>query len=261
VELTVLGSGTSIPSASRGSPGYALTIGRELALLDAGSGSLHRLAEAGLDFTRVSHVFLSHFHWDHTAELAPLLWARRNPVVAGRCVPLTILGPRGVRELVARLHAVHDLWREGEAPAVEEIDSSGKTLPGAIVTAHAVDHTESSVAFRFEAGGKVVAYSGDSDPCDGLVAAARDADLAILECSFPDGKKTGNHLTPSECARIAARARAKRILLSHLYPIMETIDPIKVCERALARELTERGAGDMPNAPVFLARDLMRLGV
>jgi ribonuclease BN (tRNA processing enzyme) len=263
MELTVLGSGTSIPTLARGSPGYALEVGRELALLDCGSGTLHRLAEAGLDFWRVTRVFLSHFHPDHMADLVPLLFGRRNPVLEGKCTPLVVHGPRGLRELLAKLHAIHGdwLWRTGDEPVIEEVDESGATLGGALVTAHAVDHTDASVAFRFEAQGKVLAYSGDSDPCDGLVAAVRDADLAVLECSFPDGKKIGKHLTPSECAAVAARARAKRILLSHLYPIMETIDPVAICERALARHLRERGEGDRQQAPIFLARDLMRLGV
>lgn len=263
MELTVLGSGTSIPTATRGSPGYALRVGRELVLLDAGSGTLHRLAEAQLEFWRVSHVFLSHFHPDHSADLVPLLFGRRNAVLEGRCAPLVLHGPRGLGDLVAKLSAIYGPWlvREGESLEVNEIDENGFALPGALVTAHRVDHTDASVAYRFDCRGKVLAYSGDSDPCQGLVDACRDADLAVLECSFPDGKKIGKHLTPSECAGIAARARIRRLLLSHLYPIMETIDPVAICERALARALAERGEGSGPQAPVFLARDLMRLGV
>jgi ribonuclease BN (tRNA processing enzyme) len=263
VQLTVLGSGTSLPTASRGCPGYELEVGRELVLLDAGSGTLHKLAEAHLEAAKVSRVFLSHFHPDHCADLVPILFARRNPVLEGKCVPLTIHGPRGLHAYVEKLRAAHGdwLWRDDDdAPEIVEIDESGLTLGGALVTAHRVEHTDASVAFRFEAHGKVVAYSGDSDPCDGLVDAARDADLAVLECSFPDGRKIGKHLTPRECAEVAARARAKRLLLSHLYPIMETIDPVAICERALAKALAERGDHGR-QAPIFLARDLMKIGV
>jgi ribonuclease BN (tRNA processing enzyme) len=116
------------------------------------------------------------------------------------------------------------------------------------VTPIPVVHTDSSVAYRVESRGKIFCYSGDADVCPGLVEAARDADLFLCECSFPDEKKVEGHLTPTSAGEMAAQARAKRLVLTHFYPIMETIDPIAPCARAYRGE-------------VELGQDLMRTAV
>ena len=251
MELTVLGSGTGLPTLERGCPGYALRVGQDVALLDTGSGTLAKLVHAGIDFARVRAIFYSHFHLDHTGDLGPFLFAKRNPAVQERNVPLTIHGPRGMAALVRGLQAAYPgPWLDGSSYGLEvvEVDGGGTTFGGALVTAHPVVHTDASVAWRFEGDGRVLCFSGDSDVCPGLVAAARDADLFLCECSFPDARRVAGHLTPRLAGEVAREARARRLLLTHFYPVMETIDPVVPCARAFGRD------------PI-VARDLMRLGV
>ncbi|NIP81592.1 MAG: hypothetical protein GWM90_21205, partial [Gemmatimonadetes bacterium] len=64
----------------------------------------------------------------------------------------------------------------------------------------------------------MLALSGDTGVCDGVVAAARDADLFVCEASFPEGRGRRGHLVPSEAGMLAAQAGARRLLLSHFYP-------------------------------------------
>jgi ribonuclease BN (tRNA processing enzyme) len=89
-----------------------------------------------------------------------------------------------------------------------------------------------------------MAYSGDSEPCDGLVAAARGADLFICEAAMPDEKKVPGHMTPSLAGLMAERAQARRLVLTHLYPACDGVDIVKQAQG------TYKG-------PVMAAEDLM----
>ena len=88
------------------------------------------------------------------------------------------------------------------------------------VTARRVNHPVPAYALRVEAGGKVLAYSGDTGICDALTETAIEADVFLCEASFVEGgdNPPDLHLTGAEAAAVAARADAKRLLLTHIPP-------------------------------------------
>jgi ribonuclease BN (tRNA processing enzyme) len=61
-------------------------------------------------------------------------------------------------------------------------------------------------------------YSGDTDACDGLVDAARGADLFLCEAAFQEGRDLldGIHLTGYRAGLAARAAGARRLVLTHL---------------------------------------------
>ena len=81
-------------------------------------------------------------------------------------------------------------------------------------------HPVTAYALRVEAGGRTLAYSGDSGLCPGLDDTARDADLFLCEASFLEGAPNPPdlHLTGAEAGRTAAGAGAQRLLLTHIPP-------------------------------------------
>jgi len=251
MEVTVLGSGTAVPHPERGSAGYLIRGGGRSALVDLGPGTLRTLAAIGVSPSDPEAVAFTHLHLDHTAELAPLLFALRNPGI-GRTKPLTLLGAQGFREFYARLRRMYGPWVEPLAYPleIEEVDRRPVSFGGFTLRAFPVLHTPQSVAFRVEdpSTGRTVTFSGDSDRCDGLVDAARGADLAVFECSFPDGRKVEGHLTPGEAGEIASRAGAKRLLLTHFYPDCEGEDLLGQCRRTYGGE-------------ILLAEDRLRIAV
>jgi glyoxylase-like metal-dependent hydrolase (beta-lactamase superfamily II) len=87
MRLTILGSGTSIPTFDRGAPGVLVRAGGRTVLVDLGPGTLSRLPRLGVDLGDVDVVLFTHFHTDHAADLAPLLFALKSPVTrdADRC--------------------------------------------------------------------------------------------------------------------------------------------------------------------------------
>jgi ribonuclease Z len=67
--------------------------------------------------------------------------------------------------------------------------------------------------------GRTVVITGDTRPCDGTAAAARDADVLVHEATFGDEEaeravETG-HSTAREAAVLARQAGCRRLLLTH----------------------------------------------
>src|SRR5438309_1982081 len=103
MKLTILGSGTLVPSGSRNSAGYFVELPDAWIMLDCGAGTLHALERYGLPWEQITHLFISHFHVDHAGELASLLFAFRHGMKTKRLEPFTIIGPRGLDRLIEGL--------------------------------------------------------------------------------------------------------------------------------------------------------------
>jgi ribonuclease BN (tRNA processing enzyme) len=246
MRITLLGSGTGAPLRGRSPPGFAIEAGggeesrAAVVLVDPGPGAIQRLAQYGVPLERLAHVLISHLHPDHTADLVPLLFALKLPRYRERMAPPALFGPPGLRQLYRRLcEAFGSAVDHGERLSITEAALSGAKEAGRFykaglleVTAYPTLHSEGSMAFRIEArGGRAFTYSGDTDYCQGVIDAARNADLLLIECSFPEGKKVAGHLVPSEVGRIAAAAGARRVLLTHLYPECQGEDLLSPCRK------------------------------
>lgn len=246
--ITVLGSGTSVPTPGRLAPAYLLRAGDLTLLLDCGSGCTTALVEAGGDLGSLSGVALSHLHPDHTADLLPLLFAQVNPVGPRRRAPLPLRGPAGTAALLAALEGVYGRWVQPPAglDLAELAPEQHWALGELTLIPFATAHTEASLAFRLEYRGRVICYSGDSGPCDGLCRAARGADLLVCECALTEEEEAPGHMRASDVGALARDAGCGQVLLSHLYPRVLAGDPLGVVGRSYA-------------GPVALAADGMRL--
>ena len=165
IELVVLGSGTAVPSARRRSSGYLLQTGRSCILMESGSGTMQGIARAGRDFRDIDAIVYSHLHVDHTADLAPFLFASRLPEEP-RTRDLVIIGPPGVGRLLEGFRSLYFPWLEPETYSLrlEEVAGGSITLLDWTVTSLPAEHAEGALAYRFENDeGRTLAYSGDTD--------------------------------------------------------------------------------------------------
>ena len=227
MQVTILGAGTAVPARGRSPAGIAVRIGSDLVLLDAGPGTLQRLAASGAPWTRLDRIFLTHFHLDHCLDLASILFALRIPDV-GRRAALWVYGPPGLRTLYKRLNQALYCWltpRGFRLRLVEVGHGTTLRLPGYTVRTARMAHDRGrALAYRLTAGSRRLVYSGDTGECPALVRLARGADTLILECSMPDERPVDGHLTPGACGRIAAAAGAGHLILTHFYPVFHGYD-------------------------------------
>ena len=243
MELIVIGSGTAAPSLTRAAPAYLLKVGDDVVVLDTGPGTLRRLLQMGIRHEQVTHLLYSHNHLDHSGELAPWLFTSRVSASA-RTTPLTIAGSAGFMTLLASLRELYGHWLDARDYRLTLVTLPVTGAGGPPVTFHdwalqafPVSHIDSSLAFRItNASGRVFVYTGDTDVCESVVEAARDADLLLIEASSPDGMKVEGHLTPSEAGRIATQASAHRVVLTHFYPACDGVDMLGQLRRTYAGE-------------------------
>lgn len=97
--------------------------------------------------------------------------------------------------------------------------------------------------------GAVLAYCTDTRPCAAAVELARDADLLIYEGTFEQGMaaeaRRKGHSTVADAARIASQAGARQLVITHLSPRYQNVEPLLSQARAI-----------FPNTRI--ARDLAR---
>jgi ribonuclease BN (tRNA processing enzyme) len=251
-QITILGSGTCVPSLMRNPCSFLMQTSGKNLLFDCGTGVMRRLLEIGVSIFDISFIFLSHFHPDHSGELAAFLFALKYPSPASQKHPLTIVAGKGFQSFFERLSNVYgnlivlpsDLFSvvELNTKKADHHDFSAfgiATMP--------VAHRPESLAYRIvDAEGKVLVYSGDTDVCDGLATIATDADLMICESAFPDDQKVDGHLTPSLAGKIAQTANVKRLVLTHFYPACDKADIENQCRSTY-------------NGLIILAEDKMTL--
>jgi len=243
MHLIVLGSGTGIPMAQRGSPSLLFYSDEGPILLDIGPGSLRQLSRVGVPFDKVNRIFTTHFHPDHTADLVHFLFATRNPSVLNTRGPFVIAGPQGLKDLLGMLRRAFAHWLDipSEIMTVDELSiekQDRRHYPSFQLISQPLKHTPHSVAYRIELlSGKSFVYSGDTGFCSEIVELALGTELLVLECAFPEGQSAEGHLTPSEAGRIGTLAKVGRLVLLHLYPETLKTDVVGECRKTYGGEL------------------------
>ena len=227
LRLRFLGSGDAFGSGGRFQTCLCLEgpEGRRV-LIDCGATALVAMKGAGIDPASVDSVLLSHLHGDHFGGL-PFLTL--DGQFARRETPLAVAGPPGTRD---RLTAAMEVLFPGSSTVarrfptdVIELSPGQSTAVGAVgavtVTGFPVEHASGapSYALRVEWAGRVVAYSGDTEWCEGLIDAALGSDLFVCE-AYTFERRIRYHLDHATLARHLARIGARRVILTHLGPDM-----------------------------------------
>ena len=221
LELTVLASsgGRASGYLLRGLPAGPL-------LIDCGPGVSSALVSAGL-LHEFAGVVLTHGHADHASDIIGLADALRFPDPRPDLVPLWAPAHAlGVLRQLDEIFAVSSLPEIGRSIAasfdLHELPGDGTPidLGGASLAAFEVRHAVPARALRIETRSRVLALSGDSTWCEGLIAAARDADLFLCEATYlvaAEEVLSGHgHLTAELAGRAAAEANVRRLVLIHL---------------------------------------------
>ena len=224
MKLTVVGCGDAFGSGGRLQTCYHVEAGPTRFIIDCGATTLIGFNKLGIDPNTVETIFLSHLHGDHFAGL--VWWLVHAQHVAKRTTPLTVVGPVGMQ---ARFETAAEALFPGSGGIQRRYDlrflelTRDKPLDvGAVrVTPFEVVHPSSAppYALRFEADGKVLSFTGDSEWTENLVPAGRGADLYIMECYQFEGEPRF-HMSWRKIERELDRIGPKRVMLTHMADAM-----------------------------------------
>lgn len=226
MKLTILGSSGSMSSPESASSSYLVQAqdgARTYSvLLDLGSGAMGQLLRHH-DPAAVDAVLLSHLHADHVVDLAALhVYLEYGP--AGPQPPMPVYGPAGTSERIRQLCGEEDCTAQFDVATWQA--GTGLQVGPLSIEPIEVRHPVTAYALRItgpsEDGSRqvVLTYTGDTDSCDGVIHAGREADLLLSEAAFTeDGPPIrGVHLTGRRAGEVATSAGARHLVLTHLQP-------------------------------------------
>lgn len=246
MRLVTIGTGTAAPHALRGAAAHLVSTESVRLLVDCGAGAVHRMAALGIEWREITHVAFSHFHPDHIADIVMLVMAWRWGQLPARSASVTVYGPVGMGGFLEHLAGIYGPWllSPGFPLTVREIgrDEVVRLPDGIEMSVHPVPHTAESVAYSIRHGDTRLVYTGDTGYDDALADWATGCTVMLAECSLPESFAVPGHLTPRQVGALAARANAQRLVLTHFYPPVESID--------IVSEVAEQYTG-----PVVLATD------
>lgn len=242
MKLTILGCGTAALNLNKHEAGYLLEHNGNMFLFDSGAGTVYRLLEAGTSPREICAIFYTHFHVDHICDLPALLWSCESHSKPPRS-RLVVAGPKGFKKYFQVLLKQIMRKTKWNFPIdVKEVTNRQFSYGGLNITTQKLKH-KGNIAYRVEANGKVLVYTGDTDYCPQIAKIAKGADVLIIDCSTT--RKGKGHMTPELCGRVAAKASVKRLILTHLYPEAEKIGAVGICKKyfkgkvELARDFME----------------------
>lgn len=250
MKVTLLGTGSPLPSATCAGPSSLVQAGGLNLLVDTGRGVIMRLIGAMVPPPLVSAVLLTHLHSDHITDLNDVITTRW--ISSPAATPLPIYGPVGTKKMVDGLVSMlsqdegyrlehHDDLRAAGGMKVEvhELNAGESFTIGDVkISVHETDHrpVAPTIGFRFEHDGKVAALAGDTIPCQGLYDMCQSADIYVqtvlredLVRAFAPLVPTGDrfldildyHSTVQQAGQTAAKCNVKTLLLTHFVPAIQ----------------------------------------
>lgn len=243
--VTMLGTGSPLPSPDRAGPATLVQAGGLNLLVDCGRGVSMRLAAAGVPAPIFLHsVLLTHLHSDHITDFNDLVTTQW--VMPPIPMPLQVVGPPGTRAFADRTidmltldvgyRIAHhdDLTWEPAVDVDEVLDQvvvdERFAAAGVTVTAAPTDHrpVTPTVGYRFDHEGSSVVCAGDTVPCEGLDRLVDGADVYVQTVIRQDLVEAVGvprlldicdyHSTVEQAAQTATRGGVRTLVLTHMVP-------------------------------------------
>lgn len=292
MEITLLGTGSPLPSGNRCGAGQLVVSDGNAVLIDCGWGAARRLVATGYPIGTIEHLFFTHMHSDHITDLPDFLMMRWTLGAATK--PIHVYGPEGTREAVEGFrnglnpdvgyrvaHHGDKLPRAGIDVIVHEVPATAAvshitSANGIEVGSFEVDHRPvvPALGFKVQARGRSVVFSGDTVKVQSLVDAAKGADMLISEAvhlglmqdriTMMRTAKQDRlaeiledactyHAPTMDVAEMAREAGVGQLVLSHLIPPIANEGPD--VERFMS------GMSDVYKGPLTVGRDMQKLTI
>jgi ribonuclease BN (tRNA processing enzyme) len=221
VELTVLGCSGSFGAPAGGAcSGYLVRAGAQTFWLDCGNGTFTNLQQHA-NPADLTAVIITHSHPDHCVDLYGLHVLNKYGLER---VGLPVYAPEGVEKqlevLVGEWTDTFDWRMVGDGDRVEMDDVA--------LCFSRTDHPPPTNAVEIAHEGKRLVYTADTGPGWSCEAFGPGADLVLSEATYQhDDIRAPIHLSARQAGESAHAARARHLMLTHLWP---AVDPIASVE-------------------------------
>lgn len=207
-------------------------------VLDAGNG-IYKL-DSYIKERKPIYLFISHFHLDHVSgfhTLAKFKFSQRLNIcfAKGRRKDFeTLVNPPYT---IGFQNSPKNIANLSYKVSLHELFEKDNKLPFS-VSCIDLFHAYKGNGYRFELDGKIISYSGDTGICQKSIVLAKDADVLIHECSYETPKKdTWGHVDPTMPARLAKRAKVKKLILTHFDASIYTLLEKRVMAQRKAKKI------------------------
>ena len=221
LRLTVLGCSGSYGAPAGGAcSGYLVRAGDATLWVDCGNGSFSNLQQHVLP-DDLTAVVITHGHPDHCVDLYGLHVLYRYGLERSG---LPVYAPAGVEQ---HLESLVGSW--GGTFDWRAVAAGDRTTIGDVALAFsATDHPPPTLAVEIGHGGKRLVYTSDTGPGWSIEAFASGADLVLCEATYQHGDiRSPTHLSARQAGEMARSARARHLMLTHLWP---GLDPVASVE-------------------------------
>jgi ribonuclease BN (tRNA processing enzyme) len=221
VELTVLGCSGSYGSPAGGAcSGYLVRAGDAVIWMDCGNGTFAHLQQHA-NPAELTAVVITHGHADHCVDIYGLHVLNKYGLERAG---LPVYAPEGVEKtlegLVGEWTDTFDWKLVG--------DGDRATIGDVKLHFSRTDHPLPTVGLDLEQGGKRLVYTADTGPDWSVEVFSPGADLVLSEATYQhDDIRAPIHLSARQAGEAARAAKARRLMLTHLWP---TLDPVASVE-------------------------------
>ena len=231
MELTVLGCSGSYGAPAGGAcSGYLVRAGDANIWMDCGNGTFANLHEH-IDPGDLSAVVITHGHADHCVDLYGLHVMYRYGLERHG---LPVYTPEGLEkvleELVGSFGDTFD-WRVVG-------DGDRATVGEAALRFSRTDHPPPTMGVEIAHDAKRLVYTADTGPEWSVDAFGPGADLVLSEATYMhDDIKVPIHLSAHQAGELAREAKARRLMITHLWPTLDPVASVTEASEAYGREV------------------------
>lgn len=232
--LTILGSGSALPTFQNSPSGQLLTLGDKAFLIDCGEGVQLTMRQMALKTARLYSVFISHLHGDHCFGLIGLI---STLSMTHRQQPLHIYAHKDLETLLrpwldyhcqelSFAVVFHHINPRKQMVIFEDRTITVETVPlkhkvptcGFLFTErHRRKNPETGEFYREVI--KRYAYISDTMYSEKIIPLIEGVDLLFHEATYTeeyaDRCRGTMHSTAAQAALIASQAHVKRLLIGH----------------------------------------------
>ena len=244
MKLYILGTSAAFPSREEGCSAYMIESDEKYYLIDVGSGAVGMMSRF-IHYTRLSGIFISHLHADHSSDILPLRYAIYT---AQKDEKIPFSFPVYMPRKPSKYFRFIKNFIKGECSIYHPSNKNKIEIEKLHVSFLKVEHPIPTYGMRFEEDGRSLVYTSDTMFFDELVRFSKGADVILAEATLQNIDRNLvklGHMTAEDAGVLASEAGAKTLILTHIWPEYDRAVTLKEAGSSFSGELFIAKGGDI----------------